>query len=36
MKINAVGKHTIMTNERIGNRKNLMILGDILDDVNMA
>jgi len=35
MKINSVGKFLSIDNERIGNRKNIILLGDILADVNM-
>ena len=36
IKVNSVGKSLILTNDKIGNRRNVMILGDILADVNMA
>jgi len=36
MKINPVGKRLTITNEKVGNRKNVFLLGDILPDVNMV
>jgi hypothetical protein len=36
MKINSVGKKMVFNNEKIGNRKNIIVLGDILADVNMV
>jgi hypothetical protein len=35
-KINSVAKRLTITDERVGNRPNIMILGDIKADVNMA
>ena len=36
MKINPVGKRLTITDDKIGNRKNIFLLGDIIPDVNMA
>ena len=36
VKVNSVGKKFIMNNEKIENRKNILLLGDILADVNMV
>ena len=36
MKINPVGKRLTITDAKIGNRKNVILLGDILPDVNMV
>ena len=36
MKINSVGKKMVINNEKIGGRKNVIVLGDILADVNMV
>ena len=36
MKINPVGKRLTITDEKIGNRKNIILLGDIPADLNMA
>ncbi len=36
VKINSVGKKLVITNERVGYRKNIILLGDILADVNMV
>ncbi len=36
MKINPVGKRLTITDDKIDNRKNIILLGDILPDVNMA
>ena len=35
-KINSIAKSMVINDERIENRKNLIILGDIKHDVNMA
>ena len=35
MKINPVGKCLTITDEKINNRKNIILLGDIVPDVNM-
>ena len=34
--VNSVGKKMILTNEKVGMRKNFIVLGDILADVNMV
>ena len=36
MKINPVGKKLTITDEKIGGKKNIILLGDILADVNMV
>jgi len=36
MMINSVGKSLVFDAEKVGNRRNLIIMGDILADVNMA
>lgn len=36
MKINSVGKKMVINNEKIENRRNIIVLGDILADVNMV
>ena len=36
MKINSVGKKMVINNDKINNRRNIIILGDILADVNMV
>ena len=36
MKINPVGKRLTITDDKIDNRKNIILLGDTLPDVNMA
>ena len=36
MKINPVGKRLTITDEKIGNRKNILLFGDITADVNMV
>ena len=36
MKINSVGKKMVINDKKIENRKNIIILGDILADVNMV
>ncbi len=35
MKINPVGKRLTITDEKIGNRKNIILLGDCLEDAQM-
>ena len=34
-KINFVGKGVSINNETIGNRKNIIVIGDVIDDTNM-
>ena len=34
--VNSVGKKMILNDEKVGNRKNFLVLGDILADVNMV
>ena len=36
MMINSVGKSMVMTDQKIANRKNVIVMGDILADVNMV
>jgi len=36
MKINSVGKFLSIDDRRIGYRKNIILMGDILADVNMV
>jgi len=36
IKINSVGKKMVISNDKIANRKNIIVLGDILADVNMV
>ena len=36
VKVNSVGKSEILTNDKVNNRKNFLVLGDILEDVNMV
>jgi hypothetical protein len=36
MKINPVGKRLTITDEKIGNRKNILLFGDITADANMV
>ena len=36
MKINPVGKFCTITDKKVNFRKNIILLGDILADVNMA
>ena len=33
--VNSVGKNMILNDEKVGGRKNFLVLGDILADVNM-
>ena len=34
--VNSVGKKMILNDEKVGHRKNFLVLGDILADVNMV
>jgi len=36
MKINSVGKKMIINNEKVQNRKHIILLGDILPDANIV
>lgn len=36
MKINSVGKKMVISNRKIANRKNIILYGDILADLNMV
>ena len=34
--LNAVGKKFVINNEKINNRKNIILLGDIFEDITMV
>ena len=36
VKVNSVGKYTILDNKKINHRKNILLLGDIISDANMV